>query len=65
MADAGAEAEALPALESQDELLHYCLLAGLRRVPPSELPCLTSDFYSKYMLPAKPAGDDRISGSCC
>lgn len=45
-----------PALEGQDQLLEYCLLAGLRRVPTSELPCLTSDFYSKYMLPAKPAG---------
>jgi len=28
-------------------------------VPPGELPCLTSDFYSKYMLPAKPAGRAR------
>ena len=51
-----AEAAEVPALESQDQLLEYCLLAGLRRVPTSELPCLTSDFYSKYMLPAKPAG---------
>ncbi|KAK9846268.1 hypothetical protein WJX81_000422 [Elliptochloris bilobata] len=50
------EAPAPPVPESQDQLLEYCLLAGLRRVPPTELPCLTSDFYSKYMLPAKPAG---------
>ena len=51
-----AEAAKPPAPESQDQLLEYCLLAGLRRIPPTELPCLTSDFYSKYMLPAKPAG---------
>jgi len=50
-----------PPPESQDELLHYCLLAGLRRVPPGDLPCLTSDFYSKYMLPAKPAGRARVA----
>ena len=33
-----------------------CLFGGLHSVEDSELPILTSDFYSKHMLPAKPEG---------
>jgi hypothetical protein len=42
--------------DSQDALLELCLLAGLLSLSDSELPLLTSDFYSKHMLPAKPPG---------
>ena len=36
-----------------------CLFGGLHSVEDSELPILTSDFYSKHMLPAKPEGVRR------
>ncbi|CAL5226777.1 g9634 [Coccomyxa viridis] len=41
---------------SQDELIEVCLLEGLHAVTDGELPMLTSDFYAKHMLPAKPEG---------
>lgn len=41
---------------SQDEVIEACLLAGLHAVPDSALPMLSSDFYSKYMLPNRPPG---------
>lgn len=34
-----------------------CLLGGLQSVDDSELPMLTSDFYSKHMLRLKPDGE--------
>lgn len=40
----------------QDALAEYCLLAALAGVADSDLPMLTSDLYSKHMVPAKPAG---------
>ena len=33
-----------------------CLLGGLQAVSDGELPMLTSDFYAKHMIPAKPEG---------
>ena len=33
-----------------------CLLGGLQAVTDDDLPMLTSDFYAKHMLPAKPEG---------
>ena len=36
-----------------------CLLEGLHAVTDGELPMLTSDFYAKHMLPAKPEGGPR------
>ncbi len=36
--------------------MQVCLLEGLHAVTDGELPMLTSDFYAKYMLPAKPEG---------
>lgn len=46
-----------------DAILECCLLGGLLAVPDGELPLLTSDFYSKYMLPAKPQGGRMIKTS--
>ena len=36
--------------------MQVCLLEGLHAVTDEQLPMLTSDFYAKYMLPAKPEG---------
>ena len=44
------------ALMGQDELAEHCLLCGLQSLQDAELPIMTSDFYSKHMLPAKPPG---------
>lgn len=51
------EATESSASMSQDELAQHCLLAGLHSVADNELPIMTSDFYSKHMLPAKPQGE--------
>ncbi len=40
--------------------MQVCLLGGLQAVTDGELPLLTSDFYAKHMLPAKPEGGPRI-----
>ncbi len=37
-------------------MVQACLLGGLQSVADEDLPMLTSDFYSKHMLPAKPDG---------
>ena len=39
-----------------DGVVEYCLMAGLHSVADAELPIMTSDFYSKHMLPNKPPG---------
>lgn len=41
---------------SLDEVADACLLAGLSTLTDKELPIMTSDFYTKHMLPAKPPG---------
>ena len=45
-----------PTSLSQDELAEHCLAAGLVRVKDKDLPIITSDFYSKFMVPSRPAG---------
>ena len=45
------------AVMGQDELAEHCLLSGLQSLQDAELPIMTSDFYSKHMLPAKPPGE--------
>jgi translation initiation factor 2D len=40
--------------------LQECLLGGLQSLQDAELPILTSDFYSKHMLPAKPEGAELL-----
>ena len=42
---------------SPDEIADSCLLAGLGTVSDKEMPIMTSDFYTKHMLPAKPPGE--------
>lgn len=39
---------------SMDEALETALLAGVKTLKSSDLPIQLSDFYAKYMLPAKP-----------
>lgn len=40
----------------QDAIAEFCLLSALAAIPDADLPMLTSDLYSKHMVPAKPAG---------
>ena len=42
---------------SMDAIVERCLEGGLLAVPEAELPIMTSDFYTKYMLPCRPAGE--------
>ena len=49
---------------SMDQIVEQCLEGGLLAVPDGELPIMTSDFYSKYMLPCRPAGDLRSPIVC-
>lgn len=44
--------------------LQMCLFGGLQRVTDDELPLLTSDFYAKHMLPAKPEGKLNLHAFC-
>lgn len=44
--------------------MQECLLGGLQSLTDAELPILTSDFYSKHMLPAKPEGAEPLSIAC-
>ena len=44
---------------SLDEVADSCLLAGLLTLADKDLPIMTSDFYTKHMLPAKPPGDSQ------
>ena len=53
---AGEATAAAAADMSPDVVIEHCLLAGLHSLPDSGLPILTSDFYSKHMLPHKPPG---------
>lgn len=41
---------------SPDEVAETCLLAGLMTVSDKEMPIMTSEFYTRHMLPAKPPG---------
>ena len=45
-----------PTSLTQDELAEHCLAAGLVRVKDKDLPIITSDFYSKFMVPSRLAG---------
>lgn len=49
-------------------VLQECLLGGLQSVADEDLPMLTSDFYSKHMLPSKSEGTAPCfisDPSCC
>ncbi|CAL8464144.1 g3679 [Coccomyxa elongata] len=50
------DALAAAPVEDPDQMIEACLLGGLQSVADEDLPMLTSDFYSKHMLPAKPDG---------
>ena len=39
-----------------DTLLETSVLAGLQSLTNANLPIMTSDFYTKYMVPNKPEG---------
>lgn len=53
----GGNLQAGPSLPTDpDGIVEYCLMAGLHSVTDAELPIMTSDFYSKHMLPNKPLG---------
>jgi hypothetical protein len=39
---------------SQEQLLEYCFLYGIKKIKDPELPILVSTFYSSYVLPARP-----------
>ena len=55
----------LKAPMDQDKLIEYCLLAGLHQLTDKDLPVLTSDFYPKFMYPARPAGTaNHLSDAC-
>lgn len=41
---------------SHDEIAEQSLLVGLQLVKDKDLPIITSDFYSKFMVPNRPPG---------
>ncbi|BDA49270.1 Eukaryotic translation initiation factor 2D [Coccomyxa sp. Obi] len=55
-ADDARHGDAVASVEDPDQTIEACLLGGLQSVADEDLPMLTSDFYSKHMLPAKPDG---------
>ena len=54
--EAAAEEPAGPAGLDMDALLEHAVLAGLHTLKAAELPIQSSDFYTRHMVPAKPAG---------